>query len=55
MFFFYLKDVQFGIKNVRVFKEVTMDANKRDAVNFLNLLKYLGLNENGESIIQKEI
>ena len=40
--------MQFGVKSIKVFDEATIDENKKDAVIFLNLLKYLGLTVNGE-------
>ncbi len=44
------RSIKFGIKSIKAYSQPTMDENKKDAVNFINLLKYLGLTSYGHAI-----
>lgn len=44
------RSIKFGIKSIKAYSQSTMDENKKDAVNFINLLKYLGYTSCGHAI-----
>lgn len=47
------RSAQFGVKHVRVYSEATLDEDKKDAVNFIHLLRNLGFSRYGEVLEQK--